>query len=72
MIILSNLILLPQIVHNIRMGNNPGFNYFYIFGFIGIFMYIIGIYTMIIQVQDYWYQYMNAHALRIDLDWHQI
>ena len=35
MIILSNLILLPQIVHNIRMGNNPGFNPFYIFGFIG-------------------------------------
>ena len=35
MIILSNLILLPQIIHNIRLGNNPGFNPFYIFGFIG-------------------------------------
>jgi len=35
MIILSNLILVPQIIHNIRMGNNPGFNVFYIFGFIG-------------------------------------
>ena len=35
MIILSNLILIPQIVHNIRIGANPGFNPFYIFGFIG-------------------------------------
>lgn len=35
MIILRNLILVPQIIHNVRMGNNPGFNPFYVFGFIG-------------------------------------
>jgi hypothetical protein len=35
MIILRNLILVPQIIHNIRLGNNPGFNYHYIFGFVG-------------------------------------
>ena len=35
MIVLRNLILIPQIVHNIRLGNNPGFNPYYIFGFVG-------------------------------------
>ena len=35
MIILSNMLLVPQLIHNIRMGNNPGFNPFYIFAFIG-------------------------------------
>lgn len=35
MIIVRNLILLPQIVHNVRLGSNPGFNFYYIFGFIG-------------------------------------
>lgn len=35
MIILRNLILIPQIIHNVRLGNNPGFNLYYIFGFIG-------------------------------------
>ena len=35
MIILRNLILLPQLVHNIRLGNNPGFNFYYIFGYVG-------------------------------------
>lgn len=34
-IILRNLILIPQIIHNVRLGNNPGFNLYYIFGFIG-------------------------------------
>jgi hypothetical protein len=35
MIILRNLLLLPQVVHNIRLGNNPGFNHHYVFGYIG-------------------------------------
>lgn len=35
MILVRNLLLLPQIIHNVRLGNNPGFNSFYIFGFLG-------------------------------------
>lgn len=35
MILLRNLILLPQIIHNIRLGHKPSFNVFYIFGYIG-------------------------------------
>jgi hypothetical protein len=35
MIVLRNLVLVPQIIHNIRLGSNPGFNVYYIFGFIG-------------------------------------
>lgn len=35
LIILQNLILLPQIVRNARIGNNPGFSSFYIFGYLG-------------------------------------
>lgn len=29
------MLLVPQIIHNIRLGNNPGFNYHYVFGFVG-------------------------------------
>lgn len=35
MIILRNLFLLPQIVHNVRLGQKPNFNPFYLFGYIG-------------------------------------
>lgn len=35
MIILRNLVLLPQIIHNIRLGQKPTFNPYYIFGFMG-------------------------------------
>ena len=35
MIILRNLLLLPQIVHNVRLGQKPNFNPFYLFGYIG-------------------------------------
>jgi transmembrane E3 ubiquitin-protein ligase len=35
MILLRNLLLLPQIVHNVRLGQKPNFNPYYIFGFIG-------------------------------------
>lgn len=35
MIILRNLILVPQIIHNVRLGQKPLFNPHYIFGFIG-------------------------------------
>jgi hypothetical protein len=35
MIVLRNIILIPQIIHNIRLGNHPGFNPYYIFGFVG-------------------------------------
>lgn len=34
-ILVRNLLLLPQIVHNTRLGSNPGFHIHYIFGFIG-------------------------------------
>jgi len=34
MILLRNLILIPQIAHNIRKGSNPGFNSYFILGFI--------------------------------------
>jgi hypothetical protein len=35
LIILRNLILLPQLIHNVRLGNNPGFHPYYIFGYVG-------------------------------------
>lgn len=34
MILLQNLVLIPQIVHNARVGNNPGFEPLYVFGYI--------------------------------------
>ena len=35
MIILMNLFILPQIIHNARVGNNPGFEPLYAFGYLG-------------------------------------
>jgi len=35
MIILRNLTLLPQVIHNLRIGNKPEFNLFFIVGFAG-------------------------------------
>jgi hypothetical protein len=35
MILLRTLILLPQLVHNLRLGHKPNFAPFYIFGFVG-------------------------------------
>jgi hypothetical protein len=35
MVLLRNLVLLPQIVHNVCQGQRPHFNPYYIFGFIG-------------------------------------
>lgn len=35
MIILQNLIMIPQIVYNARVGNNPGFEPFYVLGYMG-------------------------------------
>lgn len=35
MILLRNLLLLPQIVHNVRLGQKPHFNVYYLFGYIG-------------------------------------
>jgi len=40
MIIVRNLVLVPQIVHNIRLGNNPGFSSHYIFGYIGTRLFL--------------------------------
>lgn len=40
MILLRNLILVPQIIHNIRLGHKPSFNIFYIFGYIGSRLFI--------------------------------
>jgi transmembrane E3 ubiquitin-protein ligase len=35
MILLRTLVLLPQVVHNVRLGHKPNFVSFYLFGFIG-------------------------------------
>jgi transmembrane E3 ubiquitin-protein ligase len=35
MILLRTLVLLPQVVHNVRLGHKPNFVPFYLFGFIG-------------------------------------
>ncbi len=35
MVLLRNLVLLPQILHNIQQGQRPIFNPYYVFGFIG-------------------------------------
>jgi hypothetical protein len=43
MIILQNLILLPQIIHNARVGNNPGFEPLYVFGYVG-FRFLVPLY----------------------------
>ena len=34
-IVARNLVLLPQIIHNVKLGQKPVFNAFYIFGYIG-------------------------------------
>jgi hypothetical protein len=36
MIVIQNLIMFPQIIHNARIGNNPGFEPLYVFGYIGL------------------------------------
>jgi hypothetical protein len=43
MIILQNLIMLPQIIHNTRIGNRTGFEPLYVFGYIG-FRFLIPLY----------------------------
>jgi hypothetical protein len=35
MVLLKNLVLLPQIAHNVHLGQRPHFNPYYVFGFIG-------------------------------------
>jgi hypothetical protein len=40
MIIFQNLAMVPQIIHNVKIGNNPGFNYFYIFGYLTMRMLV--------------------------------
>lgn len=40
MIVFQNLIYLPQIVHNIRRGNSPGFYASYVLGYLGLRMLI--------------------------------
>ena len=34
-IVARNVVLLPQIIHNVKLGQKPVFNAFYIFGYIG-------------------------------------
>lgn len=58
MILLRTLVLLPQIVHNIRLGHRPNFTPAYIFGFVGN--------DVTIKVQDCFYPSMNAVVLPID------
>jgi transmembrane E3 ubiquitin-protein ligase len=36
LIFVQHLLIVPQIVHNVRKGNNPGFSWLYIFGFLGL------------------------------------
>lgn len=36
LIFIQHMILVPQIVHNARKGNNPGFNAYYVMGFLGL------------------------------------
>jgi hypothetical protein len=36
LIFLQHLIMVPQIVHNVLKGNNPGFSPYYIIGFLGL------------------------------------
>lgn len=43
LIFLQHLILVPQIVHNVRKGNNPGFSPYYIMGLLGL-RYMIPLY----------------------------
>jgi len=33
---LQNIIILPQIIHNVRIGNNPGFSAYYSIGYLGL------------------------------------
>jgi len=40
---LQHVILIPQIVHNVKKGNNPGFPVYYIIGFLGL-RYLIPLY----------------------------
>ncbi len=42
MIIASHFFLLPQIAHNIRLGQKPNFSFYYLFGYIGSrYMFLI-------------------------------
>lgn len=36
LIFVQHLILLPQIIHNVRAGNKPGFSAYYILGYLGL------------------------------------
>ena len=36
LILLMNLFIIPQIIHNARVGNNPGFSALYAFGYLGL------------------------------------
>lgn len=44
MVIIRSVFLIPQIIFNALMGNNPGFNPFYILGYVGIRI-LIPLYT---------------------------
>lgn len=35
MVVLQSLVMLPQIVFNVRQGNNPGFEPLYVLGYMG-------------------------------------
>jgi len=36
LIILQNIIIIPQIIYNARVGNNPGFSIAYVIGYLGV------------------------------------
>jgi hypothetical protein len=44
LILVQSLTFLPQIVHNVRAGNNPGFSTLYILGFLTIRRFILPMY----------------------------
>lgn len=40
LILIQHLFFIPQIVHNARAGNNPGFQPFYVLGYLGLRIFI--------------------------------
>lgn len=37
---MQNLFFIPQIVHNVKAGNNPGYHPYYLFGYLGLRLFI--------------------------------
>lgn len=44
LILVQTLAFTPQIIHNVRAGNNPGFSWLYVLGFLTLRRFIIPLY----------------------------